>query len=131
MDCNRDDPSISDDDSVYRRIPEDWAISDDNLRRFRLSSQAFKQGGTYGLVSVYLASETSPDAVMAEGRQVYLVEVGVGTIRDLGLGVIRSPESGGPGHCDITGRKTKSVLNRIAKQARWVAGYAPPSWTPP
>ena len=126
MDCTRDDPSINDDDSVYRRIPEDWVISDGNLRRFRPSSQAFRQGGTYGLVSVYLASETSPDAVMAEGRQAYLAEVGVGMIRGLGLGVIRSPETGGPGHCDITGRKTRSVLNRIAKQARWVSGCAPP-----
>ena len=126
MDSPRDDPSINDDDSVYRRIPADWAILDDNLRRFRPSSQAFTQGGADGLVSVYLASETSPDAVMSEGRQAYLVEVGVGAIRDLGLGVIRSPDTGGPGHCDITGRKTRSVRNHIAMQAQWVPGYAPP-----
>ena len=126
MRCN-DDPSISDDDSVYRRISADWIVFSENTQGFRLSTQAFRQGGADGLVSVYLASETSPSAVMSEGRQPYLAEVGVGTIRDLGLGVVRSPATGGPGHCDITGRKTRGVLNRLIKQTRWVDGYAPPS----
>ena len=124
MNCNYD-PSISGEDSVYRRISEDQIVPNENLRRFRPSTQGFKQGGKDGLVSVYLMSETSPAAVMSEGRQPYLVEIGVGAIRDLGLGVIRSPETGGPGHCDIVGRKTRSVLNRLVAQARWVAGYAP------
>lgn len=39
--------------------------------------------------------------------------------------MVRDRSSGGPGHCVITGRKTKGRLNRIVKQARWIEGYLP------
>lgn len=47
-----DDPGISDDGIVLRRVHEGFVVLDDNVHRKRLSTQAFKQGGADGLVSV-------------------------------------------------------------------------------
>ena len=120
-----DDPSISDDEIVLRRVHESFVVLDENVHRKRPSTLAFKQGGADGLVSVYLNVETRPDAVVVEGPEPFLASIRVGALRELGLGVVRDPDSGGPGHCVITGRKTKGTLNRIVQAAAWVEGYAP------
>ena len=120
-----DDSSISDDEVVLRRVAEDFVTDDQNIQRLRPSTQAFKQDGSDGLVSVYLISETKLVTVADEGPEKYLASIRVGVLRELGLGVVRDPSSGGPGHCDITGRKTKGRLNQIVRKAEWVNGYAP------
>ena len=84
------------------------------------------KAGPDGLVSVYLMSETTIAVAAGGGSQEYLVAVSVGALRANGLGIIRTPESSGPGHCDITGRKTRGRLTRIVRQAQWLPGYAPP-----
>ena len=121
-----DDPTISDDAVVVRRVALSEHTFDETIGRRRPSSQAFMQSGPDGLVSVYLLSETTFETVAQGGSQRYLAIVTVGVLRENGLGIIRSPESGGPGHCDITGRKTRGRLNRIVRSAEWVPGYAPP-----
>ena len=118
-----DDTSIGDDEVILRRIA--FTTFDQNLQRRRPSTQFFKQDGTDGLVSVYLLSETTPANVIDEGVERYLASVNVGLLRELGLGIVRDPTSGGPGHCVITGRKTKGRLNRIAQEAEWVEDYRP------
>ena len=120
-----DDASISDDEVVLRRVAEDFATDDQNIQRLRPSTQAFKQDGSDGLVSVYLISETKLATIADEGPEKYLAAIRVGVLRELGLGVVRDPSSGGPGHCVITGRKTKGRLNQIVRRAEWVNGYAP------
>ena len=125
-----DDLAIGDDQIVVRRVHIDHHSFDEHLGRRRPSTQAFLQNGRNGLTSVYLLSETTPAAVAAGGREPYQCAVSVAVLRENGLGIIRTPGSGGPGHCDITGRKTKSRLNRIVSAARWVPGYAPPSAGP-
>ena len=122
----QDDPGIGNDEVVVRRVARREQIFDPETGRRRPASQAFLQNGRDGLTSVYLMSETTPAEVAADGAEEYLVAVRVGALRENGLGVIRTPESGGPGHCDITGRKTRGRLVRIAMQAEWVPGYAPP-----
>ena len=122
----RNDASIGDEEVVLRRVSERSYTFDENLGRLRPSSQAFLQNGPDGLVSVYLESETTHGAVAAEGPEPYLAAITVEELRELGLGIIRDPSSGGPGHCEITGRKTRGKLNRMAKQAQWIPGYAPP-----
>ena len=122
----RNDASIGDEEVVLRRVSE-WSYTfDENLGRLRPSSQVFLQNGPDGLVSVYLESETTHSAVANGGSEPYLASISVGELRELELGIIRDPSSGGPGHCEITGRKTRGKLNRIAKQAQWIPGYAPP-----
>lgn len=118
---DRDAPGIGDDETVFRRIAAAFVVQDENLQRLRPSTQAFKQAE----LSVYLSSMTTPDAVASEGPEPYIVAINVGILRQLGLGIILDPSSGGPGHCLVTGRRTRSKLNQIVKQAEWVEGYAP------
>lgn len=122
-----DDPYIGNNALVIRRVAHQQQRYDRTLGRSRPSTAAFIQGGPDGLTSVYLASETTPESVRRGGNQPYLCVVAVGILRQNGLGIIRTPESGGPGHCDITGRKTRGRLAAVVKAAQWVPGYAPPS----
>jgi hypothetical protein len=128
-----DDANIGNEKVVLRRISDRSHVFDENLRRRRPSSDAFLQDGPDGLVSVYLESETTHEAVASGGPEPFLVSISVGELRKAGgelpngLGIIRDPTSGGPGHCVITGRKTRGRLSQIAKQAQWVPGYAPPN----
>ena len=126
MTSPQDDPSIGNDETILRRVAHDQQFFDHRVGRVRPATNAFLQDGPEGLVSVYLMSETTPAIAASEGSQEYLAAVRVGTLRANGLGIIRTPESGGPGHCDITGRKTRGRLNRIVRQAEWAPGYAPP-----
>lgn len=121
-----DDIGIGNDEVVLRRIAASSHIFDENLARHRPSTQAFLQDGPNGLVSVYLASETTHSAVAGGGPEPFLASITVGELRELQLGLVRDATSGGPGHCVITGRKTRGKLNRIARQSRWIPGYAPP-----
>ncbi len=126
MDTFQDDPTITDDETVIRRVSHGQQIFDQRIGRRRPTTQAFRQDRPDGLTSVYLLSETTPAAIAGEGLQEYQAAVRVGVLRENGLGVIRTPESGGPGHCDITGRKTRGALTPIVRLAQWVPGYEPP-----
>lgn len=125
IEASLDDANIDDSETVLRRVPEGFTIYDDNLQRHRPSTQAFLQDGPEGLVSVYLSSETTSEAVASGGPERFLASITVGQLRAQDLGIVRDPSSGGTGHCVITGRKTKGRLNRIVKQAEWVEGYGP------
>ena len=126
MTTPQDDPGISDNEIVARRVADDQQTFDKDIGRRRPTSQAFLQGRRDGLTSVYLLSETTPETLAGGGSQNYLATVRVGILRENGLGIVRTPESGGPGHCDITGRKTRGRLAQIVMQAEWAPGYAPP-----
>lgn len=120
-----DDVDLDDNETVLRRVSEDFDIYDDNIERHRPSTQAFLQDGPDGAVSVYLSSETTPEVVASGGSEKYMVAVTVAVLRRLGLGLVRDLSSGGPGHCVITGRKTKGKLKQIIQEAEWVEGYSP------
>ena len=49
-----------------------------------------------------------------------MVELNVGFVRGLGLGVATNPPTGDPGHVWVFGRKTVSTKRKLAKHARWV-----------
>ena len=55
----------------------------------RPSSQAFIQGVPDGNVSVYLASETTPERITRDYPDTYVAEVEIRSIRELGLEVER------------------------------------------
>ena len=121
----RDDLGINDNETVFRWIPASLVVFDENLRRLRPSAQAFKGTGVNASISVYLLTDTTPGVLGNEGAKRYLAHLRVGFLRELGLGIVRVPTSGEPAHCEITGWKTRSTLNRLAKCARWAEGYAP------
>ena len=63
----------------------------------------------------------------AEGNEEYLFVVPVRLLREYGLDVVRDPDHGGPGHCNIVGARglSRANLRRLLRQVHWVAGYAP------
>ena len=91
----------------------------------RPSSVCFKQGSPDRDVSVYLASMTKPEDVMAEGDMRYLASVEVGVIRSLGLGVVRDSDGGKEGHALITGEKTRRILRELVMRTEWVEPFSP------
>ena len=116
---------ILDDELVLRRVNLRETGPPDNQGRTRINSDAFIQNGLDGNVSVYLASETTPEAITREYQLHYIAQLEVGEIRAVGLDVVRDPKEGDPGHCNIVGRKTRGTARRLARTARWVAGYEP------
>ncbi len=110
---------------VLRRVRDYETITDSNGGIPRPSSNAFIQDGPDGQVSVYLASETTAEHITREYPNTFVAEVEVGAIRTQGLDVERDPIPGGPGHCNITGRKTRGKARAIARSSRWAEGHGP------
>ena len=110
--------------TVLRRVRDYETLQEEDGRR-RPSSQAYVQGGPDGDVSVYLASETTPARITRDYPGTYVAEVEIGTIRSQGLDVERDPIQGDPGHCNITGRKTRSITRAITRSSRWTPGFGP------
>ncbi len=109
---------------VLRRITHRELFTEEN-GQIRITSQAFIQGTPDGNVSVYLSSETTPERVTRNRPNTFLAEISIAAIRALALDVQREPIDGDPGHCNITGRKTRGKARAMAEQAQWVLGYAP------
>jgi hypothetical protein len=120
-----DDPNISDDELVTRRVSEFDYVFDGNIGRIRPKSNAFLQDGRDGQTSVHRLSKTTPAAVHALGPEPYLATATVGLLRRNGLGIIYTPKTNEPGHSDITGHKGANLLRRVARQAYWEQGYSP------
>jgi len=120
-----DDPTIGDNEIIWRRIHQSQVVEDNNLKRKRPSTGGFDNGRDIPL-SVYIASQAqSPQVVMQGAKEKYLVALTVGFIRQLPLGIMCDSSSGGPGHVLLIGKKTKTMLNSMAKTATWVVPYAP------
>ena len=122
----QDAPRIADTEIVMRRVTKLQLTRDTPDGPEVPSSAAFLQNGPDGDVSVYLKSETTPEEVLGNRPETYLVEVQVGTITAKeGLEVVRTPKEGDPGHCDIIGRKTHSRRKHIASASQWILGFGP------
>ena len=74
---------------------------------------------------MFLLSETSPERITTEFPNTYVTVVEAGLLRQLGLDVERSAFGSEPGHCVITGRKTRSILRAICRACQWAPGYGP------
>ena len=116
---------IRDNQTIMRRVRADQTTHRRDGAGKRPSSNAYIQGTPDSDVSVYLASETTPATITQHYPGTFVAEVAVSVIRRLGLEVERQPIPGDPGHCNIKGRKIRSIATEIAKSARWMQGYGP------
>lgn len=116
----------ADNDTVMRRIPANQTIPDEETSALRPGSNAFLQGGPDGDVSVFLSSETTPGRITAGYPGTYIALIRIGDVRSLGLEVEREPIEEQPGHCNITGRKTRAKARALANSSTWAEGFAPP-----
>jgi hypothetical protein len=61
------------------------------------------------------------EAVMAGHDGFLLCSFSAGEARSRNMKVVRTAR-GGPGHCEVVGKKTQSVKDKFAKSVEWVIG---------
>ena len=118
--------AVGDNDRVMRRVTRTELTLHEDDQSTRPSSSAFLQGGQDGDVSVFLASETTPEHITRNYPGAYVAIVRVDFIRSLGLDVVRDPVDSEPGHCNITGHKTAAKRRAMARSSSWAEGFSPP-----
>ena len=128
-----DDPSIADDEALWRRIlpvPAMLVTLPDGSRR--PSSAAFLDGHT-GEVSVHRAALTTSDLVLLRHPGVGLAKIRAGLPRSLGHVVVADPVDGDDSHALIcppegmANNQRKANARRMALAARWVVEPPGPS----
>ena len=117
-------PPLADELVVLRRVVA-ADITTDPDGAHRPVSSAFRQGGPDGDVSVYLASETTPEFITRHYPGTLVSQLTIAQVRSQGLDVVRDPIPGDPGHCNIVGRKTRAVTRNLAEVSVWTTGFAP------
>ena len=117
-------PPLADELVVLRRVVA-ADITTDPEGAPRPISSAFRQGGPDGDVSVYLASETTPEFITRYYPGTLVAQLTIVQVRSQGLDVVRDPIPGDPGHCNVVGRKTRAVTRNLAEVSVWTAGFAP------
>ncbi len=119
-----DDVSIGDDERLLHRIWPDDVVVDPQTGQRRPSSATFRSKSN--IISVDLASLTTPEKVLAGYPHHALVEIDVATVRSLGCKVVRDPQPDNPSHALLygsgpDGRMTKSEAREIVGRCRWVS----------
>ena len=118
-----DDVSIGNDESLLHRIRPDDVVVDPETGQRRPSSATFRSKSN--IISVDLASLTTPERALENFPRHVLVEIGVGTARSLGCKVVRDPLRENPAHALLygsgpEGRMTKSQAREIVSRCKWV-----------
>jgi hypothetical protein len=135
----KDDPSISDNDALLRRVPihPSQIVKDGNLGRYRPSSAAFSDHPDGSPMSVTLQTELENLGVPARQALIgyetthVLVSFQASVARQYGQGIAREPIIAGiqtdpifdavqTAHGVVFGKKTKSTQRALAKAAIWV-----------
>lgn len=119
----RDDPTISDHERLWRRVPPIQIHLDPKTREQRVSSAAFRS--TTGIISVAIASLTTAESILTGYPGYSLVEFEAGAARMAGCVVVRDPLPDDPAHALVygsapKGHLTKPQARKIAQKARWV-----------
>lgn len=119
-----DDVSIGDDERLLHRIRPDDVIIDSETGQRRPASATFRSKSN--IISVDLASLTTPDKALAAYSHHALVEIGVATVRSLGCKIVRDPLPDNPSHALLygsgpDGRLTKSQAREIVSRCKWVS----------
>jgi len=114
-----DDPSILDDDLLWRRLHPDWVIPIEGGSR--VSSAAFKDG--HREVSVDLAALTTQEKTLAGFPTQGLAEIKAGVPRTLGHAIVRDPTDVNPAHTlicelpDLPYKRRERDAKEMARQA--------------
>ena len=121
----RDDPTIGDNEVLWRRVPPTpkYIVLDENTGLHKLSSAAFRDAD----MSVVLASEAVTLDSIRQGHEGFgVVAITAGLARALRQGMVRDPVEGEPAHALVVGEKPGSVRRALAKVARWT--HRPPGY---
>jgi hypothetical protein len=119
-----DDVSIGDDERLLHRIRPVDVVLDSETGQRRPASSSFRSKSN--IISVDLASLTTPEKALANYLHHALVEIEVGTVRSLGCKVVRDPLPDNPSHALLygngpEGRMTKSQAREMVSRCKWVS----------
>lgn len=130
-----DDPTILDEDTLWRRIPHWHFVVDENIGGVRPSSAAFADDAETGdPMSVVLGDEVleahrRPEDILAGLEGFAMVAFSTGFARSQKQAVARDPTPSEPAHALVVGKKTGSVRKAFAKNCEWVIP-PPPEYMP-
>jgi hypothetical protein len=113
-----DDPTINDDETLWRRILPDW-IHTEESGRVRAKSFAFIDRLS-GELSVHIAAMTNRDAVLAIRPKDRIVAFKAGLPRSLGFAIVRDPTPDDPSHGLICPSPKGAKAKAIAEQAKLI-----------
>ena len=122
-----DDPTIHNEDVLWRRIHPRWVKPDEKIGGVRLTSEAFQNSSDGSPMSVVLAKEHgNPEAVL-EGHEGYsLASITACLARENCQGIARDPTQENPAHALVFGKKTEATSKKLARGAEWVVPPPPP-----
>jgi hypothetical protein len=115
-----DDPTITNEDDLWRRIHPTQVVSDENRGIIRPSSAAFEDSSDGTPMSVLLAEGQDPIGALKKHDGYWLAAITAGLARQCQQGVTRDPLIDELAHALVFGKKTKAVRQRFAREARWV-----------
>lgn len=124
----RDDESVPDDESVWRRIAPQDLVRDQETGLYRPSSGSLRTSE----MSVAIASLTSVESALVDYPGFSLAEIKVAFLRSIGCIVVRDPDPpDNPAHALVYGKSangslTKSQAKRLAEAATWRRLVPPP-----
>ena len=119
MPTHVDDPTIGDDEVLWRRIRPEW-VQREQDGTIRPASVAFIDRTPSREVSVHIASLTDQDRVLQAYPEDSLVAIKAGHPRSLGYAIVRDPTPEDPSHALICPSPNKGDARKIAKQYNWV-----------
>lgn len=119
----QDDVSIRDEERLLRRIRPGDIYFDTVSNQFRPQSNCFRS--TTDIISVHIASLTSPEAVLSEYPAFSLIEITAGELRSFHCILVRDPLENDVAHALVFGeapggRMSKGQAKTIVKHCRWV-----------
>ena len=120
-----DDLTISDEDRLFRRVPPEWVVCDDNRRPIAVSSAAFSNssdgsGMSVSIESVMTRKNLSEQDILREYEGFGLVAITAGLAREKGQGIVKKPTDRDPAHGEVTGKKRVSVKRAFKRNAEWI-----------
>ena len=119
-----DDPTIGDDEILWRRIRPEW-LHRESSGQVRPGSFAFIDRLT-GEVSVHIASIMRDSNLALEGHpDDNLAAIRAGHPRSLGYAIVRDPKPDDSSHALICPSPNQGDARKIAKQAMWVVRRNP------
>ena len=119
-----DDPSILDEEDLWRRISPTWVLKDKDGRP-RVTSQAFQNDDEDGTMSIHLSSVAeqigrTPSTILERYPGYSMASITAGDARQQKQGVKPDPSLEDPDHGSVVGDKGKGVRKQLRKAAKWV-----------
>jgi hypothetical protein len=120
-----DDPNIPSTDRIYRRVPPNWIVFDENVGARRPSTAAFQDSSDGSAMSVHIQTllaqnNLEPESALAGHPSFGLVSFFAGLARELGFGIAPDPQPNDPAHGLVEGKKTEGKRKRLRAAAAWV-----------